>query len=238
MKDRMAQMISPPKKEKLHEAIVTQIKTLIHSKKLGVGDRLPSERDLAGLFCVSRVVVRESLRSLEQSGLIEIRPGATGGAFITYNLHKPLFDSAIDLFSRGNLSLENFFEARCAIECLAVKLAAAKATRGDIDDLKRINKKLIEDIDDKARLRENNSAFHAAVAEMSGNPLLVLMIHSLLQILDVVYPRSVQTDEYVRNTYERHEAIIKAINDRSLDRCEELMALDCQHTAKLEFPEN
>ncbi len=100
MKSKIAQLIKPPKKEKLHEAIVAQIKTLIHTKKLGVGDRLPSERELAQLFNVSRVVVRESLRSLEQSGLIEVRPGSTGGAFITYNVHKPLFDAAYDLFNK------------------------------------------------------------------------------------------------------------------------------------------
>lgn len=233
MKDKIAQLISPPRKEKLHEAIVAQIKTLIHTKKLGVGDRLPSERELAQLFGVSRVVVREALRSLEQSGLIEVRPGATGGAFITYNVHKPLFDAAYDLFNKGNLSLSYFFEARRAIECFGVRLAAEKATPDDLQTLKGINKRLLEDIDDKSKLRENNSAFHAAVARMSGNPLLLLMTQSLLQILDVVYPKSMQSDDYVKSTYERHEAIIKAMEERSTERCEQLMSIDLEHTARL-----
>ncbi|OPY66159.1 MAG: Pyruvate dehydrogenase complex repressor [Syntrophorhabdaceae bacterium PtaU1.Bin034] len=235
MKSKIAQLISPPKKEKLHEAIVAQIKTLIHTKKLGVGDRLPSERELAQLFSVSRVVVRESLRSLEQSGLIEVRPGSSGGAFITYNVHKPLFDAAYDLFNKGNLSLSYFFEARRAIECFAVKLAAEKATAEDLQTLKNINKKLLQDIDDKAKLRENNSNFHAAVAKMSGNPLLLLMTQSLLQILDVVYPKSKQSDDYVKSTYDRHEGIIKAMEERSPERCEELMRIDVEYTSKLRF---
>ncbi len=238
MKNKIAQLIRPPKKEKLHEAIVAQIKTLIHTKKLGVGDRLPSERELAQLFTVSRVVVRESLRSLEQSGLIEVRPGSTGGAFITYNVHKPLFDAAYDLFNKGNLSLSYFSEARQAIECFAVRLAAQKATAEDLQVLKSINKKLLEDIDDRANLRRNNSDFHTAVARMSGNPLLLLMAQSLLQILDVAYPHSKQPDDYVRNTYERHEAIIKAMEERSPERCEELMRIDLGHTSKLRFPED
>ncbi len=238
MKNKIAQLISPPKKEKLHEAIVAQIKTLIHTKKLGVGDRLPSERELAQLFNVSRVVVRESLRSLEQSGLIEVRAGSTGGAFITYNVHKPLFDAAYDLFNKGNLSLSYFFEARQAIECFAVRLAARKATAEDVQTLRNINRKLLEDIDDKPKLRLNNSDFHTAIAKMSGNPLLLLMAQSLLQILDVAYPHSKQADDYVRNTYERHEAIIKAMEERSPERCEKLMSIDLEHTSKLRFPED
>jgi DNA-binding FadR family transcriptional regulator len=236
MKSKIAQLISPPKKEKLHEAIVAQIKTLIHTKKLGVGDRLPSERELAQLFDVSRVVVRESLRSLEQSGLIEVRPGSTGGTFVTYNVHKPLFEAAYDLLNKGNLSLSYFFEARQAIECFAVRLAAQKATAGDMQTLKDINEKLLEGIDDKAGLRLNNSNFHAAIAMMSGNPLLLLMTQSLLEILNVAYPRSKQPDEFVRNTYERHKAIIKAMEERSPERCEELMRIDLEHTSKLRFP--
>jgi DNA-binding FadR family transcriptional regulator len=238
MKSEIAQLISPPKKEKLHEEIVAQIKTLKHTKKHGVGDRLPSERELAQLFNVSRVVVRESLLSLEQSGLIEVRPGSTGGAFITYNVYKPLYDAAYDLLNKGNLSLSYFFEARQAIECFAVRLAAQKATAEDVQALKNINKKLLEDIDDKAGLRLNNRNFHTAIAKMSGNPLLLLMTQSLLQILDVTYPRAKQHDDFIRNTYERHEAIIKAMAERSPERCEELMRLDVEHTSKLRFPED
>jgi DNA-binding FadR family transcriptional regulator len=237
MKNKIAQLISPPKKEKLHEAIVGQIKTLIHTKKLGVGDRLPSERELAQLFNVSRVVVRESLRSLEQSGLIEVRPGATGGTFITYNVHKPLFDAAYDLFNKGNLPLSYFSEARQAIECFAVRLAAEKATLEDLQTLKSINKRLLDDIDDRENLRRNNGDFHAAIARMSGNPLLLLMAQSLLEILNIVYPHSKQADAYVKNTYERHEAIIKALEEHAPERCEELMNIDLAHTSKLRFPE-
>ncbi len=238
MKNKIAQLISPPKKEKLHEAIVAQIKTLIHTKKLGVGDRLPSERELAQLFSVSRVVVRESLRSLEQSGLIEVKPGSSGGAFITYNVHKPLFDAAYDLFNKGDLSLSCFFEARRAIECFAVKLAAKKVTAEDLETLKSINVKLLEDIEDKANLRENNTRFHIAIARISGNPLLALMTQSLLQILGVVLPKSKQSDDYIKSTYERHEAIIKAMEARSPERCEQLMEIDVEYTAKLRFPKN
>ncbi len=229
----IAQFINPPRKEKLHESIVAQVKRLIHSEKLGVGDRLPSERELAKLFKVSRVVIREALRSLEQSGLIEIKPGPTGGPHVAYNLHKPLFDSALDLMKEGKFNLHYFLEARRAIECVTVKLAAEKVTADDLKRLNDINRRLLDDLDKPEKLREHNSAFHISVAEIAGNPLLKLMVQSLLQLLDVAYPASNQSQEYIRHTHERHAALLTAMEKRDPRRCEELMAIDTEHTAKL-----
>jgi GntR family transcriptional repressor for pyruvate dehydrogenase complex len=234
MKEDIAHLLNPPRKEKLHESIVTQVKNLIHSKKLGVGDRLPPERELAKVFQVSRVVIRESLRSLEQSGLIEIRPGPAGGPFVAYNLHKPIFDAAHDLLNQGKLSLPYFLEARRTIECVTVKRAAEKAGPGDLERLEQINARLLEDIGDPAKLREHNTAFHVAIAEIAGNPLLKLMVQSLLDLLGVVFPHAGQSKEFMRHTYERHVAILDAMARRDITRCEELMALDAGHTANLE----
>lgn len=233
MKENIAHLLNPPKKEKLHESIVAQIKVLIHSKKLGLGDKLPAERELARLFKVSRVVIRESLRSLEQSGLIEIKPGPTGGPFVAHNLHKPIFDAAHDLLDQGKLSLPYFLEARQAIECVTVKRAAEKASDGDLERLKRINEQLLKDIEDPGKLREHNTAFHVAVAEIAGNPLLKLMVQSLLDLLGVVFPNAGQSKDFIRNTYERHVAIFEAMAERDIGRCEELMALDAGYTADL-----
>ena len=68
---------------RMSEAIVEQIRALMRSNRLRPGDRLPSERDLCERFGVSRVTVREALRVLEAGGLVDIRVGARGGAFVT-----------------------------------------------------------------------------------------------------------------------------------------------------------
>ena len=102
----------PPKRERLSDAIASQIKTLIFSNNVEERQKLPSERDLADQLGVSRVVVRDALRSLEQSGLIEIRPGSSGGSFVTYNLYKPFFNSIYDLFREGKLTLHHFLRGQ------------------------------------------------------------------------------------------------------------------------------
>src|ERR1700743_2069731 len=68
---------------RISEVIVEQIRLLMRQGQLKPGDRLPPERDPCERFGVSRVTVREALRMLESSGLVEIRVGARGGAFVT-----------------------------------------------------------------------------------------------------------------------------------------------------------
>src|SRR5260370_12855752 len=67
--------IEPVKSTRIYEEIVRQVKRLIAEGKLKSGDRLPPERDLAEKFMVSRTAVREALRALEGSGLIDVRAG-------------------------------------------------------------------------------------------------------------------------------------------------------------------
>ncbi len=225
----------PPKKERLSDAIASQIKTLIFSNNVEERQKLPSERDLADQLGVSRVVVRDALRSLEQSGLIEIRPGSSGGSFVTHNLYKPFFDSIYDLFREGKLTLHYFYEVREAIECYSIKLAVKRVTTEDLHRLQIINRKLIDDIADKTKLRENNMAFHLAIADISGNPLIKMMVQSLIELLNTLYPESRQSSEYIRNTFHRHEAIIQALKERDGEQCEKLMAIDTEYTKKLVF---
>ena len=72
--------IEPVKSTRIYEEIVRQVKRLIAEGKLKSGDRLPPERDLVEEFMVSRTAVREALRALEGSGLIDVRAGE--GAFV------------------------------------------------------------------------------------------------------------------------------------------------------------
>src|SRR6185312_3251191 len=77
----MSMAIVPLERRRLSDAAVLQIINLIRNGSIAVGDKLPSERDLARDLGVSRVLVRESLRALEAMGLIEVKPGI--GAFVT-----------------------------------------------------------------------------------------------------------------------------------------------------------
>ena len=88
----------PIKQTRVSEEVAEQLKETILNGQFKAGDRLPSERDLAEAFQVSRVAIREALRSLENSGFIITRQGATGGAFVTDLTFSSLSKAFVDLF--------------------------------------------------------------------------------------------------------------------------------------------
>ncbi len=221
-------------KEKLNEKIVTRIKELMFANQLQIGHKLPSERELMQQTGVSRAVVREALRSLEQSGLVEIRQGATGGAFVICDLEKPIFDAAHTLYSQGKLTLGHFVEVRKAIECVSVRAAVAKASHADISRLHDLNAAYLEEMDEELRHRRHAEAFHVAVAEVSGNHLSKLLIGALFRLLDTLRPDSVQSRRFKYETYMLHKKIVEAIERRNGALCERLMARDIERTGMLE----
>ena len=230
---RVAELLTPLRKERLNEKVASQIKELIFSNEIGMGQKLPPERDLANRLGVSRVIVREALRSLEQSGLVDIRPGIAGGAFVVYNLHMPLFNIARDLITSGKLSLNHFVGARMAIECFSVRLAAEHARPSDIESLHRINESFLTDLTDSSTFRKAHASFHIQMAELSRNPLIKLMVQSVFELLDRLRPDTSQPAQFIRGTYMRHEAILDAMKEKNIPLCEELMALDAEHTKRL-----
>lgn len=226
----------PVSRENLNDKITAQIKALILSKGIPIGQRLPPERELALHFKVSRTVVRQALKSLEQSGLVEIRTGATGGAFVQANHYMPLFKLSYDLFNAGELSLSHFYEARKTIECATARLAASKATPAETEHLREINAGLIGEQTDHKLLGGYNRDFHVAIAEISGNPLLHVIVQSIMALLGTVFTgwNQVRTRAWMADMHGRHEAIIQAIETRDANRAEELMANDTEYTTRLE----
>jgi GntR family transcriptional repressor for pyruvate dehydrogenase complex len=229
--------LDPPKKQHLPEMVVSQIKRMILSNEIGVGQKLPSERELREHLGISRVVVREALKSLEQSGLVEIKHGSSGGAFVTYKIYKPFYNSLYDLFTEEKLTLNHFFEVRKEVECLSIRLAAKNARGKDIKKLQNNNKKLFSEIGNERDFVEIHMDFHVTIAELSGNPLIEMIVQSLGRllntILDTYNPRKSQTRAFHESIFQSHEKMISAITEKNIELCSKLMAIDTEFTLKL-----
>src|SRR5947208_2585064 len=109
-------------------AIADQIRGAIVSGRVPPGDRLPPERELAEQFGVSRVTVRDALRSLEAMGLLEVKVGARGGAFVTAPSGSIMGQTMSDMMMMSALTPEDVVEARLVIELGTVTLACARPT--------------------------------------------------------------------------------------------------------------
>src|SRR5438552_8839163 len=120
-------------------SIADQIRTAIVTGQLKEGSRLPPERELAEQFGVSRVAVRDALRALEAMGLIEVRVGARGGAFVTVPSGSVVGQTMSDMMMMQAISPEDVVEARLIVELGTVTLASARATEDDLARLRDLS---------------------------------------------------------------------------------------------------
>lgn len=167
------------------EEIAQQIRTELAQGRLKVGSRLPSERALSEQFGVSRNTLREALRSLEYAGLIRLQKGATGGAFISGRSGDAIATGLMDMYHMGAIQPAQLTEARIWLESVLVREACARATASDI-------KELSDNIDLANEATRNhdfptraatNLEFHRILARMTGNPLMVIVMNGVLNVL-------------------------------------------------------
>jgi len=212
---------TPVKQGRLTEFVVSQIKDLIFSKEIDVGQKLPPERELAGQLNISRSAMREALRSLEHAGFIEIRTGRAAGAYVVDRLYKPLCDSATDLLRSGKIQIRQFLEARTAIECFGIRLAAERASEEDLQRLESINDEFVKLDGPPSELLETNSRFHVALVELSGNHLITMMLQSLMKLMEDMGFNSSEPSRSRKIAHASHAAIVDALRRKDLQACEE-----------------
>lgn len=161
---------------RVSEVIVRRIKKQISEGRLAPGEKLPAERDMARQFKTSRVSVREAYRSLEEIGLLLIRRGAEGGAFIGELDHGPVLRSLSLMLGLGKTSHKELTEARMLIEPPIARLAALRASADDIARLEQVLTQEEETLHSSGPFRPTHSQFHRSLADCARNlPLMVLM---------------------------------------------------------------
>jgi DNA-binding FadR family transcriptional regulator len=167
------------------EDIAGQIRGELSHGRLKAGDRLPPERELVVRFGVSRNTLREALRSLEIAGLITLRKGAAGGAFVNDSNGETVVTSIQDMFSLGAVTAEQITRARISIESAIIRAACEAHTAGDI-------KRLRENLELAAEATRRNDffaranlhlEFHMILARATRNPILIVVMEALIGIM-------------------------------------------------------
>jgi DNA-binding FadR family transcriptional regulator len=234
MKKLSSPVFTPLNRGKLTDQVISQIKSFIFSQGIKVGEKLPSERELAEQLKISRSVVREALGTLQQSGLIEIRRGRGAGAFVVEHLHKPLLNAAADLMKSGKLDVNQFMEARRAIACFALEQSIDKITEADANKLEEINEELLRNIDDDLKTAENSALFHLTLVQCAGNPLLTIMLQSLLDLMVEIRLQHPELPSFKRRVYETHQAMIRAIRQKDWGACRQLLGVHIDRLKELQ----
>jgi DNA-binding FadR family transcriptional regulator len=166
MEDRI---FAPVSVARASSAIAEQIRGAILGGRLKAGDRLSPERELAEQFGVSRVTVRDALRSLEAMGLIEVKVGARGGAFVTAPTGSKVAQTMSDMMLMSATTPEDIVEARLIVELGTVTLACARATEDDLRELRELCERGREALAAGTYTRELSWNFHGRLAHAAHN---------------------------------------------------------------------
>ncbi|MDL2209933.1 FadR family transcriptional regulator, partial [Desulfovibrio sp. OttesenSCG-928-O18] len=201
----------PEKKGTLRDMVIEQIRELIRTEKLQHGQRLPAERVLSQTFAVSRHLVREALRVLEQQNVVVSRIGS--GSYVQDPdavLNGVLNDDTI----RSRSNLLEIMEFRRTLEPRIAFLAAGRITSEARGELQKILEAMHTATrqSDLPTWHELDAAFHSRLALMSGNFLyektVTLLHHAMVTFSD---PASPLLPAQMRSSYSDHLAIAKAV---------------------------
>jgi GntR family transcriptional repressor for pyruvate dehydrogenase complex len=204
------------------DGAVDQIKQLITDGRLRPGDKLPVEKDLAGLLGVSRNSVREAVRALTTIRVLDARQG--DGTYVTSLKPELLMDTMnfiADLHQ--DATVLDFLAVRRMLEPEATALAA---TRIDADALEELARLLAEaeefaaaDNVDHPGMVANDHAFHSLITRSSGNPVLAGVITNMSgQTLRARVWRGLTLEQVAARTVAEHRAIYEALADRDPER--------------------
>jgi GntR family transcriptional repressor for pyruvate dehydrogenase complex len=195
-----------------YEQIVRQIQEAIRDNALSEGDRLPTERELAETFGVSRSVVREAIKVLSAQGLVESRQGS--GLYVRNRPIESVTRAIVlSVLPEGD-SVEQLFEFRRLLEADAARLAAERATAEQIAKLESIIDRYAPNLDGQPnweRFSEVDDAIHSIIAAASGNPYLDVMVASVRAMMQDVIVLVADHPGSIGEAMRHHRAILAAL---------------------------
>jgi GntR family transcriptional repressor for pyruvate dehydrogenase complex len=200
------------------DEIAAQLRQAVFDGRLRPGEALGSEGDLAVRFGVSRLSVREALRSLEALGLIEVRLGPRGGPYVAHgDPHRFAEALAIQLRLVG-VQLSEVLDALAGLEQMAGRLAAENATPEDLAGLTALVETSVANGVGQARAARAGRQFHEALAEASHNPVVIAALIAVREAGDRQKPTLPEAAHF----QDYHRTILEAIRERDAYRAAEL----------------
>jgi DNA-binding FadR family transcriptional regulator len=204
-----------PEPRRLYEQIFQKLAGSIAEGKYEVGQRLPSERELAQTFGVSRPTVREAIIALELDGLVEVRLGS--GVYVTNRQPPSGSEGAKDI---GPFEL---LEARRAIEGEACALAALRIEDAQLEQLSGLIAEMRDDNRQNEILmsEEADRRFHELIASATQNSGIIAAVQMLWDAR-ARSPQSHLLDDKgrargLKPPIEEHSAIVRALKKRDPD---------------------
>lgn len=205
-----------------YESVVAKIRLLIEEDKLGPGDLLPPERQLAERFKVSRHSLREAIRVLQEQGVLSAKQGS--GNYIQAASQADLV-RALGFTSKGSTRrLFDLFQLREMLEPQICALAAEMATKEQLKTIRDFAEK-VETTEDFLEGQKLDQAFHEAIAAATGNELLFNVLGEINKSMLPTASTPSERQRRDRVSNEGHRRIIAALESQDSEAAREAMRL-------------
>jgi GntR family transcriptional repressor for pyruvate dehydrogenase complex len=207
-------------RERLSEQVVNQLQTAVIRGELSPGDRLPPERELAESLGVSRTVIREAVKTLENRGLVRVLVGS--GTFVARVSPKVVSTSVSLFLQQGPSTFENLYEVRAALEVEIAGFAAQRATAADLEAIEAVIGRfeaIVRDMtaggqpvdERRAELAEADMAFHIALGKAAGNPLFHILLEPVSDLLLEWFRVAIAMDGSVDGAVRDHRRLLDLV---------------------------
>lgn len=222
---------SKSKPTKIYEQVARHIKQMIEDGVLAPGDKLPPMTELAKQFGVSRAAVREAFSSLVGMGLIDLRHGE--GTFVQQiDVQTMIIEPMNAALLLGRSNLRDLLEMRRLLETGAVLAACERRTE---EGLLRMKQALEQQETARHTLEEQVSCdlqFHLAIAEASGNNVLLNLMNTLSEALRSTLRTTHEAAADPQASIREHRLLYEAIQNRDAKSAAELIAGHLEHSER------
>jgi GntR family transcriptional repressor for pyruvate dehydrogenase complex len=196
-------------REPVSEQVVAQLLGMVRAGNLKADDRLPSERELAQSFGVSRPTIREAVRALVVLGVLKTRHG--GGIFVSSLRADALLGPLQFFLSLEETSVDALYDARQLIEGGIAARAALTATSEDVTRLRELIEQQKAAIDNPQTYRKLDIAFHEHIHALGANPFLSRAASSLNTLGLEFRTTASESRQVIAQSLLDHAAIVAAL---------------------------
>ncbi|MFD9627471.1 FadR/GntR family transcriptional regulator [Peribacillus muralis] len=223
-------------RRRVSDQIVDEIKKKIKSGEYATNTKLPSENELAKLFNVSRVPIREALSALAAHGIVEAKHGE-GSWIRPFPIENIINKHLIETITFDRIL--NLLETRIILETQAAAFAAERHKDVDLSKMYDAQKRLFIELDDPEKVSdEADFIFHQAIFQSTYNEVLIEVLNNLSDVYYQAMKTSLTINTKIqgkkKQVYEEHQAILKAISMKDSKQAAEMMKIHLENSqAKL-----
>lgn len=226
-------MFKPVKKTRIHEEIVFKIKDMIEQGKLITGDQLPTERELAEAFKVSRPSVREALRALESQGFLESRQG--DGTYVSQQPIELIIEPFASVIIKEKFNQLELFEMRRLIEPQLVYLAAQRATPAEIAEMEQLVEIQEQELARTEPGPTPEKTLHDLLFKAAKNKIVISIMDSLMDSLAESRDKYLQLEGRPEKSLARHKEILAAVKMGDSELAANIMREHLEETETMLF---